>query len=208
MAKRLKDSFQQLYEIADSQDGYFTAKQAAAVGYSTRMQTYHVQAGDWEREWRGIYRLRFYPNPRPDDLMVWYLWSSDRSGKPEGVYSHDTALELHELSTWTGKRLHMTVPKGFKRRSVPEPLRLHMTELRHFEITQVGKVAVTTVIRTFLDLLHAGSLQRHHLVEAMQDARKRGLVVPSDLESLFWSAEERELLKTLADESRTYVTEA
>lgn len=208
MAKVLKDSFQQLYEIADSQGGYFTAKQAASVGYSTRMQTYHVQTGDWEREWRGIYRLRFYPHPRPDDLMVWYLWSSDRSGKPEGVYSHDTALELHELSTWTGNRLHMTVPKGFKRRSVPKGLRLHQAELRHFEITQVGRVAVTTVVRTLLDLLHANSVQRHHLLEAMQDARKRGLIAPSDLVNPWWTAEDRELLKALADESRSYVTEA
>lgn len=208
MAKVLKDSFQQLYEIADSQGGYFTAKQAASAGYSTRMQTYHVQAGDWEREWRGIYRLRFYPNPRPDDLIVWYLWSCDRSGKPEGVYSHDTALELHELSTWTGNRLHMTVPKGFKRRSIPEALRLHTAELRHFEITRVGKVPVTTVVRTFLDLLQANSVQRHHLLEAMQEARERGLIVPSDLTNPFWTAEERELLKALAEESRSYVTEA
>lgn len=208
MAKVLKDSFQQLYEIADSQGGYFTAKQAASAGYSTRMQTYHVQAGDWEREWRGIYRLRFYPNPRPDDLIVWYLWSCDRSGKPEGVYSHDTALELHELSTWTGNRLHMTVPKGFKRRSIPEALRLHTAELRHFEITRVGQVAVTTVVRTFLDLLYANSVQRHHLLEAMQEARKRGLIVPSDLTNPCWTAEERELLKALEEESRSYVTEA
>lgn len=208
MAKVLKDSFQQLYEIADSQGGYFTAKQAASAGYSTRMQTYHVQAGDWEREWRGIYRLRFYPNPRPDDLIVWYLWSCDRSGKPEGVYSHDTALELHELSTWTGNRLHMTVPKGFKRRSIPEALRLHTAELRHFEITRVGQVAVTTVVRTFLDLLYANSVQRHHLLEAVQEARKRGLIVPSDLTNPCWTAEERELLKALEEESRSYVTEA
>lgn len=207
MAKTLKDNFQQLYEIADSQDGYFTAKQATVVGYSTRMQTYNVQSGDWQREWRGIYRLRFYPNPRPDDLMVWYLWSSNRGGKPEGVYSHDTALELHELSTWTSNRLHMTVPKDFNRRSVPRTLRLHMAELRHFEITQVGKIAVTTVVRTFLDLLHAGSLQRHHLLEAMQDARKRGLIVPSDFENHWWSADDRDLLKGLADESRSYMPE-
>jgi predicted transcriptional regulator of viral defense system len=208
MAKALKDSFQQLYEIADSQGGFFTAKQAAAVGYSTRMQTYHVKTGDWEREWRGIYRLRFYPNVRPDDLMVWYLWSSDRNGKPEGVYSHDTALQLHELSTWTGSRLHMTVPKDFKRRSAPEALRLHRADLRHYEITRVGQIAVTTVVRTLLDLLHANLVQRHHLIEAMQDGRKRGLIVPSDLVNPCWTTEDRELLKALADESRSYVTEA
>lgn len=208
MAKVLKDSYEQLYEIADSQGGYFTAKQAASVGYSTRMQTYHVQTRDWERERRGIYRLRLYPTPLPDDLMVWYLWSCDRSGKPVGVYSHDTALELHELSTWTGNRLHMTVPKHFKRSSVPEALRLHTAELRHFEIKQIGRVAVTTVVRTLLDLLHAKSVPRHHLLEAMQDARKRGLIVPSDLVNPWWTADERELLKALADESCSYVTEA
>src|SRR5581483_6800644 len=144
MVKALKTNFEELYEIADSQGGYFTAKQAASVGYSTRMQTYHVQTGDWEREWRGIYRLHFYPNPRPDDLIVWYLWSSDRSGKPEGVYSHDTALELYELSSWTSNRLHMTVPKDFKRSSIPSPLRLHKAELAKSNITKVGVVAATT----------------------------------------------------------------
>jgi predicted transcriptional regulator of viral defense system len=208
MAKTLKDSFQKLYEVADTQGGYFTAKQATDAGFSTRMQAYHAQSGDWEREWRGIYRLRFYPNPRPDDLMVWYLWSSDRSGKPEGVYSHDTALELYELSTWSGKRLHMTVPKEFKRRSLPEALRLHYTDLRHFEITKVKQVAVTTVVRTFLDLLHEEVLQRHHLLEAMQDARKRGLIAPSDLESPWLTKHDRHLLQRLNSESCSYSTEA
>lgn len=208
MANVLKESFDQLYEIADSQGGFFTAKQAASVGYSTRMQTYHVQAGDWEREWRGVYRLRYYPNQRPDDLIVWYLWSSDRTGKPEGVYSHDTALELHNLSTWTGNRLHMTVPKGFKRRVVPKALRLHPAQLKDFEVTMVGQVAVTTVIKTFLDLLHARATQRHHLLEAMQEARKRGLIVASDLSKPCWTADDHKLLKALFDASRTYVTEA
>ncbi len=207
MAKTLRDNFQELYEVADSQGGYFTAKQATAAGYSTRMQTYHVQAGDWQREWRGIYRLKFYPNPRPDDLIVWYLWSCDRSGKPEGAYSHDTALELHDLSTWTGNRLHMTVPKDFRRRSVPKALRLHQGDLRHYEIMKVGQVAVTTVPRTFLDLLKSKTVQRHHLLEAMQEARKRGLIVPSDLSNPVWTAEEREELAQLAADSQSYQPE-
>lgn len=208
MVKTLKENLQQLYEVADSQGGYFTAKQATEAGFSTRMQTYHVQAGDWEREWRGIYRLHLYPNPRPDDLMVWYLWSSDRTGQPEGVYSHDTALELYDLSTWTGRRLHMTVPKDFKRRSIPEALRLHRAELRHFEIAKEKQVAVTTVAKTFLDLLHSKTLQHHHLVEAMQDARRRGLIAPSDMDSPWLTIHDRKLLQSLSDESSSYMTEA
>jgi len=208
MVKTLRDNFHQLFEIADSQGGYFTAKQATEAGFSTRMQTYHVQTGDWEREWRGVYRLHLYPNPRPDDLMVWYLWSADRSGTPSGVYSHDTALELYDLSTWSGRRLYMTVPKTFKRRSVPEALRLHRAELRHFEIAQERKVSVTTVVRTFLDLHYSKTIQHHHLVEAMQDARKRGLIAPTDLESPWLSETDRKLLHSLNDEGISYRTEA
>jgi predicted transcriptional regulator of viral defense system len=203
-----KDRFQQLYDIADSQCGMFTAKQAASVGYSTRLQTYHVQTEDWQREWRGIYRLRFYPDLGPRDFMTWYLWSCDRSGNPEGVYSHDTALELHELSNWSGNRLHMTVPKDFKRRVVPKALKLHTGELRHFEITRASRVPVTTPTRTILDLMQANSIPRHHLIEALQDGRKRGLITQSDIMSPFWTDDERRLLKTLADEALTYVTEA
>ncbi len=206
MAKVLKDSFNHLYEIADSQGGFFTAKQATAAGYSTRMQTYHVQAGDWDREWRGIYRLHFYPNPRPDDLIVWYLWSSNRSGIPEGVYSHDTALEIHELSTWTSNRLHLTVPPNFKRRSVPKALRLHKGELKQSAITKVGHVAVTSPVRTLLDLLETNTVQRHHLVEAMQQALDRGLITTADL-SAGLTQVQKSLLAELVSESHTYMPE-
>lgn len=68
MAKVLKDNFQQLYEIADSQEGFFTAKQAASVEYSTRMQTYPVRTGDCHWSFSGADRLvqmdgkrRLYP---------------------------------------------------------------------------------------------------------------------------------------------------
>jgi predicted transcriptional regulator of viral defense system len=208
MPKVLKDSFQQLYEIADSQSGYFTAKQALVAGYSDRMQTYHVQAGDWERDLRGIYRLRYYNNSRPDDLMLWYLWSSNRAGKPQGIYSYDTALELHNLSTWCSSKLHITVPRNFRRSNIPDALKLHYGELRSYEITTIKQVPVTTALRTILDLLLANYLQRHHLLEAMQAARKRGSILPCDLTNPWLTEEERILLVELERESRTYQPEA
>ena len=53
--------------------------------------------------------------------MLWYLWSQNRQENPEGAYSHDTALSLHELSDIMPSKLHMTVPKRFRRNSrIPE----------------------------------------------------------------------------------------
>lgn len=204
MPKILKESFDQLYEIADSQSGYFTARQALESGYSDRMQAYHVQARNWMREWRGIYRLRHYPNPRPDDLMVWYLWSCNREGKPQGVYSHDTALELHELSTWTGSRIHMTVPKDFRRSKIPPALHIHFGDVRQFEITTIRHVPVTKPIRTILDLASERNLQRHHLVEAMQDARNHGLIILNDLDAGWLSEDEKRTLREIEFESTSF----
>lgn len=208
MPKVLKESFDQLYEVADSQSGYFTARQALETGYSDRMQTYHVQAGDWIREWRGIYRLRHYPNPRPDDLMVWYLWSCNREGKPQGVYSHDTALELLELSTWTGSRIHMTVPKDFRRSKIPPALQLHYVDLRSFETTFIRQVPITKPIRTMLDLSSEKKIQHHHLIESMQDARKRGLIAPNDIHADWLTDAEKRTLRVLDSDAAKYKAEA
>lgn len=72
----------QLYRIAEAQGGYFTAKQAASLGYASNKRGYHVQAGNWLREHRGIYRLALYPEPDRPDLILWWLWSRDRADRP------------------------------------------------------------------------------------------------------------------------------
>lgn len=208
MPKVLRESSDQLYDVAESQSGYFTARQALAAGYSDRMQTYHVQTGDWVREWRGICRLRHYPNPRPDDLMVWYLWSCNREGLPQGVYSHDTALELLELSTWTGSRIHMTVPKNFRRSKIPPALQLHYGDLRPFETTLIRQVPVTKPIRTILDLSLEKKIQHHHLIESVLDARKHGLIAPSDLNADWLTDAEKRTLRVLDSDAAKYKPEA
>ena len=47
----------ELADVAASQGGYFTAKQAADAGYGKRHVDYHVKAGNFERVERGIFRL-------------------------------------------------------------------------------------------------------------------------------------------------------
>jgi predicted transcriptional regulator of viral defense system len=167
----------ELYRVAETQGGYFTTKQAASLGYASNKRVYHVQAGNWLREHRGIYRLALFPEPDRPDLIQWWLWSRDRSDQPTGVYSHQTALSLHELTDVNPSRLDMTVPPSF-RRGVPMPqiLRLHYGHISEAEREILFRVPVTNALRTILDVWGEGSLPKNTLRQAFQEARSTGKV--------------------------------
>jgi hypothetical protein len=192
-----KDYAKQLYNIAEGQDGYFTAKQALASGYSDRMQTYHVQNGDWIRETRGIFRLASYPPVPEPELMVWYLWSCNRAGEPQSIYSHDTALQVYSLSSWNSQKLHMTVPPGFRRMVVPEVLCLHRKHVSKGDIAIRYGVKVTKPLRTIVDLLIDGHAPRKYIKEALDEALDRSLILPGDIANAKLTEEERELFEKL-----------
>src|SRR5450755_3219976 len=98
MAQSHREAARQLFDIAEQQQGFFTTKHAKAAGFAENTHPYHVHAGNWICEHRGIYRLALFPTPDRPDLVLWSLWSRNRKGETEGVYSHQTALSLHELS--------------------------------------------------------------------------------------------------------------
>jgi predicted transcriptional regulator of viral defense system len=130
MQKARKAAAKRLYEIAEVQNGFFTTKQAKAAGFAENTHPYHVHAGNWVREHRGIYRLANFPRGERPDLMLWSLWSRNRGEAAQGVYSHQTALTLHVLSDLMRAKLHMTVPRNFRRNSeIPRVLILYFADL-------------------------------------------------------------------------------
>jgi len=172
-----KEAARRLHEIAQSQQGFFTTKQATRSGFAEKTHSYHVNAGNWIREHRGIYRLADFPAPERPDLMLWYLWSQNRQEVSEGTYSHDTALSLHELSDIMPSKLHMTVPREFRRNStIPEILVLHRAHLDTSEVQEMHGIRVTRPLRTIVDLLRSGHVDRSQLKLAVDEAIHRGLI--------------------------------
>jgi predicted transcriptional regulator of viral defense system len=172
-----KEAARRLYQVAQSQQGFFTTKQAIRSGFADKTHAYHANAGNWIREHRGIYRLADFPTPERPDLMLWYLWSQNRKQVAEGTYSHDTALSLHELSDIMPSKLHMTVPREFRRNStVPEILVLHRANLDTNEVQEMYGVRVTRPLRTIADLLRSGHVDRSQLKQAVDEAIRRGLI--------------------------------
>jgi predicted transcriptional regulator of viral defense system len=177
MLRPRKEAERRLHELAQSQQGFFTTKQAMRAGFGEKTHSYHVKAGNWIREHRGIYRLADFPTVERPDLMLWFLWSQNRKEVPEGTYSHDTALSLHELSDLMPSKLHMTVPKAFRRTSEsPEILVLHRAHLDPNDVQEIHGVRVTRPLRTIVDLLKAGHVDRSQLKQAVDEAIRRGLV--------------------------------
>jgi len=170
-----------LYQLAAAQGGYFTAAQARAAGYAYSQQHFHVSRGNWLRVDRGMFRLRDFPAMEREDLIRWSLWSRNQRGVPQAVVSHETALTVHELSDLMPARIHVTVPKGF-RKKVPPVLVLHRGSLASHDVEWRAGYQVTTPLRTLLDVARS-RVSQEHLDRAVRDALERGLVERRRLEN-------------------------
>jgi predicted transcriptional regulator of viral defense system len=171
-----------LFAIAESQDGYFTMAQALEAGFARSTHSYHVKQGNWLREHRGIYRLRQYPQAENGQLVLWSLWSRDRHGEPQGVFSHTTALALRDLSDANPSKLHMTVPPSFRRNSeTPAILVLHKSRLEPQEVIRERGYAITTVMRAILDSATSGDADMSMLEQALAEGLRRGLITRTEI---------------------------
>ena len=166
-----------LFAIAEEQQGYFTTKQAGGVGYGLGSLAHHVKSGNWVRVERGIYRLARFPQSPEEQMVIYGLWSRNRAGESDGVYSHQTALSIHELSDVNPAKLHMTVPITFRRRAnLPKLLVLHRATLDEKDVEQRQGFAVTRPLRSIADLVAAESVSRDIDEQALTEGRRRGLV--------------------------------
>ncbi len=171
-----------LASIVEEQGGYFTARQALQAGYSYRDQHYHKTIGNWVQVKRAIYRLKNYPYPQRDDLVVLTLLSHDRTGEPQAVVSHESALAIHQLSDANPSRIHLTVPPGF-RKHMPSGIVLYKALLSGKEWAQREGYRVTTPLRTLLDVAESPSGWTY-VPDAVYDALYKGLVrAPQILEA-------------------------
>lgn len=173
-------AWQKLYDVAASQEGLFTTRQAAAAGYSDPLLAHHQKVGRITRIRRGIYRLVHFPPGEHEDLVAAWLWAESAA-----VLSHQTALSLHGLSDSLPAQIHLTLPTGWQQRRlrVPKGLALHYADVPTKERTWAGAVPVTSTRRTLDDCAHSG-LTPDLLRQAATQALTRGLVTKPELKEV------------------------
>lgn len=163
-----------LFQVAERQQGYFTSADAKKLGYDYPHQHFHVKQGNWIRIDHGIYRLKKYPAAPQEDLMRWWLWS-----RKKAVVSHESAAALYELGDLLPAKIHLTVPIDF-RKSPAKSLVLHKADLEASEIERRDGLPVTKPLRTLLDLARS-HLDDERLSSVSKDAIKKGLVTRNEL---------------------------
>jgi len=178
-----KENRQKLFQVAESQQGYFTAQQAEGCGYSRSNFHRFLKSGDWVKEIRGIYRLAQYPIQDRPELVLWTLWSRNKKGEPQGVWSYETALDIHELTDVMPAKMHMTVPREFrKNQKIPKVLSLHFDRLLPEDIEIRQGYFVTTPMRSLIDVANGESISIDQLQLGIRQALERGLITKKEIE--------------------------
>jgi predicted transcriptional regulator of viral defense system len=135
---------------------------------------------------RGVYRLVRYPQSDEAQYVILSLWSRDRKGIPLGVLSYETALSIYDLSDVNPPKIHMSVPKGFRRQaSIPKVLVLHHG-LRYDDNDLQGRrgFRVTTPVRTMRDMLSRESANPEIVEQALRDGYQTGQITINELKTL------------------------
>ncbi len=173
-------NWDRLFEFAVGQEGHFTTKQAAEAGYSPQLLIKYLRNGRVTRVRRGVYRIVHFPAGEHEDLATLWLWS-----EMAGVFSHETALMLHNLSDALPRKVHLTLPANWAKRRlrVPKGVLLHHGDVPKRERVELGAIPVTNVRRTLLDCV-AAQVSPEFIEAAVAQARARGLIDKDDMKAL------------------------
>jgi predicted transcriptional regulator of viral defense system len=175
---RKSPDHQCLFWIASEQHGLFTSAQARSCGVNWDLLSDGTRRGRYIRIKRGLYRLRDYPSfPREEVVAAWLAL-----GKDNAVVSHESALDLHDLSDVIPNAIHITIPRSKRYRSSLPGVAIHTTvkPFGPLDISILDGMRVTSPARTILDAAELGT-GPEQIEMAIKQALARGLATRDQL---------------------------
>lgn len=158
-----------LPERAAETFGYVTGEDARTLGVPMGTLNALARRGQLERIGHGIYRVPLIPPSRLDQYMLATLWP-DRRGR----ISHESALDLYELSDVNPARIHVTVPVSYRtHREIPPLYVLHREDLEPEEQASFDGVPVVSAAKAIRQA-HAQHLRRSLLEQAIDESAQTG----------------------------------
>jgi predicted transcriptional regulator of viral defense system len=135
--------YSNLVETANEQYGFITPDDARDREIDPINLVRMAERGQLERRATGLYRFPLTPTSRLDAYMEATLWPR----RARGVLSHETALDLYELSDVNPSKIHVTVPRAHRiRRAIPAAYRIHHEDLESGEIALHEGIPIVTPV--------------------------------------------------------------
>ena len=172
--------FAELAEAAADKFGLLTLDDAKQVGYQPKTIVTLAERGQLERVSRGVYRVPFLPGGEMQAYMAAALWPQGALG----VLTHETALDLWDVSDVNPAKIHVTVPRAHRpQRDIPKAYVVHREDLDPADVTAIEGVPVVRLARAIRQSaeLHVG---RDLLEQAVRHGRGRGLLSADEHERL------------------------
>ena len=120
------------------------ADKRKSAAFPVQIFTVKYDQGNGIRSSFGVFiGLQIIHLPLTPELALWTLWSADKQGNPQGIWSHETALDIHELSDVAPAKLHMSVPRSFRKGTeIPNNLCLHFVdEIPQSDIENTARIS-------------------------------------------------------------------
>lgn len=161
-----------LFQIAMGQLGHFTAHQAREAGYLSNYLDHHLRHGRIIRTHRGVYRFRDYPwSPHEHVMAAWLAL-----GRRRAVVSHESALDLFDLTDVLPLTVDLTVPRSIRNLPKIAGATIHTTAYPFGpgDTHTIEGITVTSPTRTITDAAAHGT-SPEHIEVAVRQALERGI---------------------------------
>jgi predicted transcriptional regulator of viral defense system len=160
----------ELADFANDNHGFITPDDARTVGVDPTNLVRMAERGQLERRGNALYRFPLVPPGPLDPYMEAALWPRGA----DAVISHESALELYELSDVHPRRIHVTVPRAHRiRRPIPEAYRIHHEDLGPRDINRFEGIPIVTPERAIRQA-HDGGLGPALIAQAVDHGERNG----------------------------------
>ena len=177
---RIEDT---LRDLASEHEGLFTAREAEEAGIPRALVVQLRHRGRLERVAQGLYRFPTWPTTRLQQYHEAVLWPQAHRQLAYALISHESALELYDLTQLNPSTVNVTLPRLTRIRRTPPPwMRLHLADVPETDRRWEQRVPVVSIPRAIEDVAYTHGIDIVH--QAVQDARERRLLREDDIERL------------------------
>jgi predicted transcriptional regulator of viral defense system len=161
--------YNEIFDLAAEQYGYVTTADVHDLGIDIRRLSDLKKRGQADHPAVGLYRLNAIPATRWDPYMAAALWHHGL-----GVVSHETALDLYDVSDVNPAKIHVSIPRTPRLTRTPPPAYVvHREALAPHETTRLEGVPIVTLEKAIRQCARA-NLRPDLLRQAIENGRRTG----------------------------------